>query len=521
MYKNQKQKYLNKKKQGTNLKTNTISIQPPFMGFQKDKVLLYNMKPLMISLFILFITLLLALMMYLYMPTQCKGKVKEALTNEETELPYYKMSSTPSSTEDYAYINGIYCYPGDDECREYALTCTVGKDPNCHNNKPSDANCYDASGAYICGGVKPSTATLNYSCQTISGEYICNGNLWGTNNVYPQEISSVTDVCKVENGSIICNESVWKNIYLRDMYDEENTVNTTGWVDQTEQLNEWGIRTATPKQSWYNFDYNVQDTPLLNYPLQKSDWNRYLTSPAVDTKEDSVNTSTLNKIYQQLYVLASRNDCSMGVYGCCSDKKTAKVDFQGSNCPTDAGLTEEVKKYIELTVTKSASQLTPPPGSSIANAAAVPPAGTVANVPPAGTVANVPQPPPGSSIANAEAVPPPTPSPTPNNNVLALSRQPSAVPPSFSMSSAPTDSAPQHPTAQAEPISGSTGPANPTAFATNVLPTQTSYTNTVFLTGPRGNLIGNGPDPSFECKKGNCQQNSLPMPLLADFSSFV
>jgi hypothetical protein len=43
----------------------------------------------------------------------------------------------------------------------------------------------------------------------------------------------------------------------------------------------------------------------------------------------------------------------------------------------------------------------------------------------------------------------------------------------------------------------------------------------VFLTGPRGNLIGNGPDPSFECKKGNCQQNSLPMPLLTDFSSFV
>jgi hypothetical protein len=105
--------------------------------------------------------------------------------------------------------------------------------------------------------------------------------------------------------------------------------------------------------------------------------------------------------------------------------------------------------------------------------------------------------------------------------MLALGRQPSAVPPAFSMSSAPTDSSPQNPLSQAEPIAA-TGSVNPTSFATtNVLPAQTSYTNTVFLTGPQGNLISNGPDPSFECKKGNCQQNSLPMPLLADFSSFV
>jgi hypothetical protein len=459
------------------------------MGFQKDKVLLYNMKPLMISLFILFITLILALVLYYYMPTQCK--IKEALT-EDTEVPYYHLSSRPSSTSDYAYINGIYCYPGDDECREYALTCTVGKDPNCHNNNPSDSKCYDASGAYICGSVKPSaTSTSNYSCQTISGEYICDGNFWGMKNFYPEEVTpTITDVCKVEDGKIVCDESVWKNIYYRKgLFNEENSVNT-GWSDQSALLREWGIHADSQKQSWYNFDYSIKDTPLLNYPLQKSDWNRYLESPSVDTKEDSVNSSILNKIYQQLYVLASRNDCSMGVYGCCSDRMTKKVDFQGSNCTNEVGLSDEVKKYIEVTVTKSASQLTPPPGSSIANAEAVP----------------------------AQTAPPTA----PNDNMMALGRQTSAVPPAFSMSSSPTDSSPQNPASQAQPIAASTAAVNPTAFAsTNVLPAQTSYTNTVFLTGPQGNLIGNGPDPSFECKKGNCQQNSLPMPLLADFSSFV
>ena len=497
------------------------------------------MKSVLFSLLVLLFTVVIASFMYYNIPTQCGGSktsanIVEGLDNESTTLPYYKVgTSRPGNLDNYNYFNGIYCEKGDTDCKTYALTCTVGVDPNCHNYKTTDPDCYDSSGAYICNSnsnrASDFTTSLHNasgsSCQTISGELVCNGDAWGKGSRWydyapPADTTFKTgSLCEIVDNKLVCEEPCglidgeWvckkntgfdhTNSYTNPYPDTELSYwNLEGddlpplWKTgyYYSGLSDWGISTTgtttptkTVKPSWSNFRYKTQETPIMNYPLQYGDWNRMLASPVVDTKDYTANSDTLNKIYQTLYTLVSRDDCSQGIYGCCSDQKTKKSDFQGSNCPEEE-LSKKIKKYIHVEVTKTAKKILPPEGSSIANTESVSKKDKDKNK--------------NKKDKNKNKE---------NENI--------PIPPSFLLSSGQTDSSPRNPFSQDMPISSAMNPMAALSD-TNVLPAQSSYTSTVFLAGPNGGVIGNCPEPSFECKKGNCKTNNLPMPLVADFSSF-
>ncbi len=433
-------------------------------------------------------------------------------------LKYYQRESSlkPSGYDEYEYYNGIYCKPDDNDCRTYALTCTVGEDPNCHNNVETDTECYNSSGEYICNSSSGSASSYTdalHDASIDSGEDVWDPSV----NSYTYSYSDVRDKdfkkikgCKTVDGELICNDKVaWRSVYddgkvknvkaAEDIFDDD--LDPAKWKNKSSK-NDWGLSTVNKtlntlfgnnmsnknKITWSSFDYDVDDSPLLNYPLKNTDWNRYLASPNIDTKGYTDNSDTLNKIFQILYVLVSRNDCSQGIYGCCSDKVTAKTDYQGSNCPSKLSLSDEVKQYIDMSITKNAGALIPPQDSS---------------------------------ISNLEII-----SKTKKNDNKTVEKininSQTNLPPNFASSFEKTNSSPQSTNAREEPISSSASLFQPVSFYdTNVLPAQASYTSTVYLAGPNGNTIGNnGPDPSFECKKGNCKQNNLPMPVLTDFSRF-
>jgi len=500
------------------------------------------------SLFIFVASIIIALLLYVYMPKQCSKPVKESLENE---VPYYKSTTPlrPNSTDDYKYYNGIYCKKGDDDCKEYAYTCTVGEDPNCRNYDSATADCYDKNGKYICDTTYDASDYTEWlhdvagSCQTISGEYICSGSAWGKSDEKWLSFVELDDVeytnnpsCEVVKGEIVCDEEEIEDQILEEEVDATNNcqivdgnivcdynrsvlydspgydVDTVfkGYDSPPYGLNEWGVSSITnsilrelenvnaTRSSYHTLDnlHENDSCKLVNGDIMcdyatlqnlyaaahptttaYSDWNRNLESP---TTNETIHSDMLTKIYNAIYLLASRNDCSQGIYGCCPDKQTAKTDPNGSNC---ASLNEEVKKYIDMEITKTAEKLTPPASSTLANIQTLPST--------QGTAAQ------GTTTQGT----------TTQGTTQGTTSQGSTT--NGTMESAWAA------------MSGSTPPLNPTAFQeTDTSPAQRSYTSTVFLAGPKGGMIGNCPEPSFECKKGNCKQNNLPMPLLADFSSF-
>ncbi len=509
------------------------------------------MKMILLSLFILVVTILL---LYLYVP---KCKVKEPLENEdedEDEVPYYKSDTPLGPGGEREYYNGMYCIRGDDDCRKYAFTCNVEEDPNCNNYDSKTADCYDNKGNYTCDTTyNPSDYTKDLhdaagSCRTISGEYICDGKEWGKsaekwlsfvelddvkyeknssckvkdgklvcdneeiNDKIKAEDVDGTNYCRIVNNEIVCDDNVWAPSKYQVELETRDT-NPSSWSNSripSSALDEWGISSITSsilselndinatRASYHTLDnlHENSSCQLINgeiacdYDVWKklyvdappstspySDWNRYLESPNVDTKDYTANSDTLNKIFKAIYVIASRNDCSQGIYGCCADKVTSKSDYQGSNCPNQLSLSDEVKQYIDYSITKTADKMTPPESSTLGNAATVPTSTT-------------------------------------NNSAASTAASTAA-------SNTNTSTSPIGSDAIWESMNGSTPPLNTTSFLdTNVTPAQTSYTSTVFLAGPKGGIIGSCPDPSYECKKGQCKHNNLPMPVLADFSSF-
>ncbi len=560
-----------------------------------------------ISLFILFVSIITALTLYVMMPVRCSAKsIKESLVNSTDEpqqdtdeikyetadyvneevkvdetgdyvneevnvdetgdyvnedvkvdepkyetkdyldelksVPYYKQPGfKPDPDKEYAYANGMYCEVDDMRCKAYSISCKIGE-PNCHNYRNEtlkDENCYNPNGEYICG--KNSNDASDFTddlhnayggkCDMINGQLICEGDTWGKSDEKFLKNTPLEDVvykdlpnCEIVDNKLVCEEGdltntrnkygyidAYKDEYRdstldpssyrrgdRDVYEEkyhDYTQDLSPWTTYgySRYRNDWGItHNYDRKKSWSNFNYGKEENPIMNYPLVHSAWNRHLESPPpVDTKDYTPNSDTLNKIFQTLYVLVSRNDCSQGIYGCCPDNKTAKSDLQGSNCTTgsnfnDVKLTDEVKKYIDFSISKNADKLTPPQNTSISNVEVV-----------------------TKKKKDDKKV-------TKTVNYQQLS-----LPPDFSLSSAPTNSIPQGTFDQNLPISSTTNILQALP-ETNVLPAQSSYTNTVFLAGPQGDIIGNSPEPSFECKKGkgNYKNNNLPMPILADFSSF-
>jgi hypothetical protein len=530
---------------------------------------MYNMKMILLSLCILVVTILL---LYLYMPMKCSN-IKEPLENEDKdELPYYQSDTPLGPGGEREYYNGIYCKKGDDDCRKYAFTCSVEEDPNCHNFDSKTADCYDNKGNYTCDTkYNPSDYMKDLhdaagSCRTISGEYICDGKEWGksaekwlsfvelddlkyeknssckvkdgklvcdnqeiNDKIKAEEVDG-TNHCRIFNNEIVCDDNVWDRYTPSNYHVDSETRDThpSSWSNAnipSSALNEWGISNITSsilselndinatRASYHTLDnlhensscqlingeiacdYDVWkklyvDAPPTTSPY--SDWNRYLETPTVDTKDYTANADTLNKIFKAIYVIASRNDCSQGIYGCCADKVTAKSDYQGSNCPNQLSLSDEVKQYIDYSVTKTADKMTPPESSTLANAATVPASTKKDSLAP---TAN------GSTSTSTS---------TNTNTNSNTNSSASTNTNGFSSIDAVWEN-----------MNGSTPLPNTTSFLdTNVTPAQTSYTSTVFLAGPKGGIIGNCPEPSYECKKGQCKHNNLPMPVLADFSSF-
>jgi hypothetical protein len=351
------------------------------------------------------------------------------------------------------------------------------------------------------------------------GELVCDND--EINDKIKAEDVDAANNCKIVNNEIVCDYNVWDRDTPSKYQVDTKDPSESSWSNSdtpSNSLNEWGISTITSsilselndinatRASYHTLDnihtddscklvngqiaceYDVwkklyEDVPPSTSPY--SDWNRYLESPTVDTKDYTANSDTLNKIFKAIYVLASRNDCSQGIYGCCSDKVTAKSDYQGSNCANQISLSDEVKQYIDYSITKTADKMAPPESSTLNNAAVLPTSATNG----------------ASALTPATTL---TPSASASNGGSASNGAP-----------------PIGSNVVWESMNGSTPPLNTTSFLdTDVTPAQTSYTSTVFLAGPKGGIIGNCPDPSYECKKGNCKHNNLPMPVLADFSSF-
>ena len=147
----------------------------------------------------------------------------------------------------------------------------------------------------------------------------------------------------------------------------------------------------------------------------------------------TADSATINKIYQILSSMITKNHCETSAFGCCKDRITAKSDMLGSNCSEAVvvGLNDDVKKYIDNKLSEQSFTFTPETSSLLQT----------------------------------------TLPPSKENNLF----------------------------------------------------TQKSYTNTIFLTPPRGNAAS-CPEPSFNSKitpsYSNINSAQLPTPVLADFSSF-
>jgi hypothetical protein len=91
------------------------------------------------------------------------------------------------------------------------------------------------------------------------------------------------------------------------------------------------------------------------------------TSPPVQTysKQDpmgyTADSATMNKIYQLLNSMVTKNHCETSAHGCCKDKITAKSDRAGSNCSEAivVGLTDDVKNYIDTSISEKTYSFTP------------------------------------------------------------------------------------------------------------------------------------------------------------------
>jgi hypothetical protein len=91
------------------------------------------------------------------------------------------------------------------------------------------------------------------------------------------------------------------------------------------------------------------------------------TSPPVQiySKQDpmgyTADSATINKIYQLLNGMITKNHCETSAHGCCKDKLTAKSDRAGSNCSEAivVGLTDDVKKYIDTSISEKTYSFTP------------------------------------------------------------------------------------------------------------------------------------------------------------------
>lgn len=91
------------------------------------------------------------------------------------------------------------------------------------------------------------------------------------------------------------------------------------------------------------------------------------TSPPVQvySKQDpmgyTADSATINKIYQLLNGMVTKNHCETSAHGCCKDKLTAKSDRAGSNCSEAivVGLTDDVKKYIDTSISEKTYSFTP------------------------------------------------------------------------------------------------------------------------------------------------------------------
>jgi hypothetical protein len=90
------------------------------------------------------------------------------------------------------------------------------------------------------------------------------------------------------------------------------------------------------------------------------------TSPPVQTYSKdpmgyTADSATINKIYQLLNSMVTKNHCETSAHGCCKDKLTAKSDRAGSNCSEAivVGLTDDVKKYIDTSISEKTYSFTP------------------------------------------------------------------------------------------------------------------------------------------------------------------
>jgi len=91
----------------------------------------------------------------------------------------------------------------------------------------------------------------------------------------------------------------------------------------------------------------------------------YTSPPVQSSKQDplgyTADSATINKIYQLLNGMVTKNHCETSAFGCCKDKFTPKSDHAGSNCSEAivVGLTDDVKKYIDTTVSEKTYSFTP------------------------------------------------------------------------------------------------------------------------------------------------------------------
>lgn len=184
-----------------------------------------------------------------------------------------------------------------------------------------------------------------------------------------------------------------------------------------------------------NTSYELDSSILLKDNDILADYTSPTTQSyiAQDPMGYTADSATINKIYQILNSMITKNHCETSAFGCCKDRITAKSDMLGSNCSEAVvvGLNDDVKKYIDNKLSEQSFSFKPE----------------------------------NSSLLQT-TLPPPK-----ENNLF----------------------------------------------------TQKSYTNTIFLAPPRGNAAS-CPEPSFDSKitpsYSNVNSAQLPLPVLADFSSF-